>query len=125
MHPALRLDLRLLAWLGRALPLALLASVLLHAAAPAQAGAAVGGSTFRADTTNVCIAPSESRIGLAAVKRTAAPIPLDPVACLIEPLAGTARLGPAAPAPVATSALPSRSPRRVAHGLGARAPPSV
>lgn len=62
------LDFPMIARIGRALPLALLASILLHALVPASPLAAPElGSTFRADTANVCV--------LATSRTLASPLP--------------------------------------------------
>lgn len=104
--------------LVRVLPLTLLASILLHAIAPASATPAALGSTFRADTANVCVAAaSGAQLAQLPVKRTPGPVPApEPLACGLP----VAAIVPAAQEPPAAIApIPAAAP---SHRYGAAAP---
>ncbi|MGK6354301.1 hypothetical protein ACMGDH_03625 [Sphingomonas sp. DT-207] len=123
MTRRLRLDFLATRRIVRVLPLALLASILLHALAPASAAPAFPqGSTFRADTANVCVAAASGpQFAQIPIKRTPAPLPIDgPAVCSIA----TAAVRPLAIAPVEpVPPIPAAAPSHHRGGTAPRAPP--
>jgi hypothetical protein len=119
----LRLDFLATRRIARVLPLALLASILLHALAPASAAPAFPqGSTFRADTANVCVAAASGpQLAQLPIKRTPTPLPIgDPAVCGIAPAAVLPLATTPAPA---VPPMPAAAPSHHRGGTAPRAPP--